>query len=177
MRFPPLSEKTFATLLAMLYGMFYLATWQQWHFIDFVTLIMHEAGHPLFLVFGETISILGGTLMQFLVPIVLVMYFVRSEQLWSAAIITYWLGFSLINSGIYIADAQVQLLPLIGGEHDWTLLCSQWGIWGACPAIGHLVVSVGQGVVLFACFWSWYTLWQEDRDVKLRVFSSAEYNS
>ncbi|MDQ5961185.1 MAG: hypothetical protein QG581_106, partial [Patescibacteria group bacterium] len=64
MRFPPLSEKTFATLLAMLYGMFYLVTWQQWHFIDFVTLIMHEAGHPLFLVFGETISILGGTLMQ-----------------------------------------------------------------------------------------------------------------
>lgn len=154
-----------AAVLAASYGMYYLATWQEWHFIDFVTLIMHEAGHPLFLVFGQMFSLLGGTLMQLLVPAMFVIYFFRSGQVLSSAFVLYWVGFSLINAGIYIADAEMQVLPLIGGEHDWALLCFQWGILDRCSSIGRFVVSLGQAVVLSAGLWSWYTLRKEWREL------------
>ena len=36
--------------------------------LDSLNLVFHEAGHPLFSPFGETLHILGGTLMQLLVP-------------------------------------------------------------------------------------------------------------
>ncbi|MBP6975555.1 MAG: hypothetical protein KBB51_01850 [Candidatus Moranbacteria bacterium] len=159
------SGKSFGAVLAASYGMYYLATWQEWHFIDFVTLIMHEAGHPLFLIFGQTFSVLGGMLMQLLVPAAFVVYFFRSGQTFSSALALYWVGFSLVNAGIYIADAQTQTLSLIGGEHDWALLCSQWGILDRCSSLGRFVVSLGQATVLSACLWSWYTLRKERQEL------------
>lgn len=168
------TSKNFAAVIAALYGTYYLATWQEWHFIDNVTLIMHEAGHPLFLLFGETCSLMGGTIMQLAVPIVFTLYFFRSNQMFSAALTLYWVGFSCINSGIYIADAQAQILPLIGGEHDWALLCSQWGILNSCASIGHFVVSLGQATVLSAGFWSWYTLRKEHQESEASLFNQGK---
>jgi hypothetical protein len=37
---------------------------------------------------------------------------------------TWWSGENMINVGRYIADARAQLLPLIGGDHDWAVLLS-----------------------------------------------------
>jgi len=39
----------------------------QWHFIDGVNLLIHEAGHIIFMPFGEFISIAGGSLFQLIV--------------------------------------------------------------------------------------------------------------
>ena len=41
----------------------------QWFVLDWLNLPMHEAGHTVFVLFGEFIQFLGGTLMQLAVPI------------------------------------------------------------------------------------------------------------
>jgi hypothetical protein len=49
----------------------------QWHFIGGVNLLIHEAGHVIFMPFGEVISIAGGSLFQLIVPAVFAAYFFR----------------------------------------------------------------------------------------------------
>jgi|GEM_PF-6948496 len=57
----------FATVLLVV--LLYLASADGWiPLLDSLNLVFHEAGHPLFSPFGETLHILGGTFMQLIVP-------------------------------------------------------------------------------------------------------------
>ncbi|PJE51001.1 MAG: hypothetical protein COV29_01840 [Candidatus Yanofskybacteria bacterium CG10_big_fil_rev_8_21_14_0_10_36_16] len=73
-----------------------------WHFFDGVDLIIHEAGHFVFLPFGEFIYIAGGTLLQLLMPALFVFYFFKKDQFYSASLVTMWLGQSFINVSVYV---------------------------------------------------------------------------
>lgn len=92
--------------------------------LDDANLIFHEAGHTLFMFFGETLYILGGSLFQILLPLGCGFVFLRRREFFSSLIMTWWAGENMIGVGRYIADARTQLLPLIGGEHDWAVLLS-----------------------------------------------------
>lgn len=156
--------KLMTAMVAGVYGLLYMATFREWHFIDYVTLIVHEAGHPLFSFFGDTISALGGTIAQLAFPLAFIWYFFFSGQKFSAAIISYWLGFSLINVGIYAGDARVQALPLIGGEHDWAFLFSQWHLLDRAEGIGTMIIDSGFVVILLSLFSSMYMLYRDRAD-------------
>jgi hypothetical protein len=96
-----------------------------WSLLDDVNLAIHEAGHVLFSPFGEFLMMLGGSLLQLLVPAAFVAYFARSRQWFAAGIVTFWFVVSLINVGTYVGDARARELPLITGDpttHDWTWL-------------------------------------------------------
>src|SRR4051812_18860759 len=49
-------------------------------FIDFVNLVIHEAGHPLFSYLGEVPMVWGGTILQWFVPFALATYFFFQRQ-------------------------------------------------------------------------------------------------
>jgi hypothetical protein len=98
---------------------------EYWDLLDDLNLAVHEAGHLVFSAFGETATILGGSMFQVLVPAVFVGYFVRSRQRYAAAVTMAWVGVNLLNVARYIGDARAQELPLLGGEnsiHDWWYL-------------------------------------------------------
>lgn len=61
-------------------------------FLDRVDLIFHKAGHGLFGVFGEFIGVLGGTLMQLLIPAATTVSFVVTQQTYSAAVTLFWVA-------------------------------------------------------------------------------------
>ena len=63
-----------------LYGAFLAAKPDYYGLMDSVDLAIHEAGHPLFGIFGEFIGYAGGTLMQLLVPAVFLGYFWRRRD-------------------------------------------------------------------------------------------------
>src|ERR1700755_2634051 len=86
----------------------------RWHFIDGVNLIIHEAGHVVFMPFGEFITVAGGSLFQLIVPAAFALYFYRRGQLFSAALVLFWLGQSLLNVAVYAGDALKVELPLLG---------------------------------------------------------------
>ncbi|MEZ4416886.1 MAG: hypothetical protein R3E10_14140 [Gemmatimonadota bacterium] len=92
-----------------------------------IDLAIHEAGHLVFMPFGDVVGALGGTLLQLIVPAAFVAYFLRRGDHYAAAIPFWWVGENLWHIAPYVADARAQVLPLVGGgEHDWAFLLATW---------------------------------------------------
>jgi hypothetical protein len=123
--------------------------------LDGVNLLFHEAGHPLFSVFGwETLTILGGTLMQLLVPLGIAAAFWLRRDTLGTATAGFWASENLLNIARYVADARAQVLPLVGGgEHDWTALLGQWGCLMQDLRIAEAIRTLGW-LGMLAC-WAW----------------------
>ena len=87
------------------------------HFIlSRVNLVFHEAGHVVFLPLGRFMTILGGSLLQVLVPLICTLAFLtRHLDTFAASVTLWWTGQSLIELAPYINDARAQELMLLGG--------------------------------------------------------------
>lgn len=113
--------------------------------LDGVNLVFHEAGHPLFgLLPGETLGILGGTLMQLAVPLLVAASFWGRRQAAGFAFALFWLFQNFHNIAAYMADARAQELDLVGGgEHDWAMLFGRWGWLQRDTAVAGAVALLG----------------------------------
>lgn len=130
-------------LFFLLFLTFYATTTAWIPIIDDANLIIHEAGHPLFAIFGETMGFLGGTFLQLLLPLVFLIAFARRGDLFAAGVMLWWFGQNLLGVGRYVADARTQALPLIGGEHDWAFLLGRFGVLEHDLLIGAVVRGLG----------------------------------
>jgi len=118
-------------VLIAIYAVVRIANPEHWDPLDDLNLAIHEAGHLVFSAFGETLTILGGSLFQVIVPLTFVGYFARTKQRYAAAVTMAWVGVNLLNVARYIGDARAQELPLLGGEdsiHDWWYLLINWDL-------------------------------------------------
>lgn len=128
-----------------------------WHFIDNVNLIFHEAGHPLMMFFGRFLNIAGGTIFQIGIPAVISFYFWKREEFFSASLTLFWVGQNFISASVYAGDAIVQNLPLLGGDsvqHDWTAMLSMLGILKYTPLVADIFFYVGVLIILAATYFS-----------------------
>ncbi|MBR9988999.1 MAG: hypothetical protein KFH98_04540 [Gemmatimonadetes bacterium] len=110
-------------------------------------LIFHEAGHVLFMPFGEFMMVLGGSLFQLMVPAFFVALFAIRRDGYAAAFASLYLAASFAGVAIYIADARAGELPLLGGErsnHDWTFLLIEMEMLDQDTTIGWYVMRVGK---------------------------------
>ena len=130
---------------------------QPFNFLDWVNLAFHEAGHLFMSPFGQTLYVLGGTLLQVAVPAVLSGYFlVKQRSPFGAALCAWWLGENFLNVSVYMADARAMQLPLVGGgEHDWTQLFYQFGLLGeeSVSRVSGATHHLGVLVMLAAVAW------------------------
>ena len=147
--------------VALLCTGFALFTDDQWvPILDSANLAMHEAGHPLFGIFGSTLGLYGGTLMQLVFPLGTVIAFWRTRQAHGVAVGGVWIGENLLNIGRYMADARAQMLPLAGGgEHDWTHIFTRWGVLQHDMTIGGATRVLGSLVIAGSILWL-YRLWK-----------------
>jgi hypothetical protein len=132
--------------LVGIYGIVCAWSPSTYRFLDRVDLVFHEAGHVLFAPFGDFIGILGGSLMQVLIPAGIVGYFVWHRQHYSAAVTLFWVAQSLFNVSVYVKDARAQVLPLLGGEdtlHDWNYLLGRLNLLRWDQALGNVIYAVG----------------------------------
>jgi hypothetical protein len=104
-------------------------------FLHLPNLVFHEAGHVVFAPLGRFMSVLGGSLLQFLIPVIAAVAFVRQSQPFSAAVCAWWAGQNLVDVAPYIADARALRLVLLGGRtgaevegHDWEYLLTTLGV-------------------------------------------------
>lgn len=120
--------------------------------IDVVNLFIHEAGHLVFRPFGQTLSLLGGSLLQCLLPLALVFAVLR-ENPQQVAYPLFWFGENLVNVSVYVADAPYRNLKLLreGLVHDWHRLLAEHLSW-AEPA-GAVLRWVGVATTLAAVAW------------------------
>lgn len=150
----PVSRPVAIIALAF-YGLFLLyaaLTPSHFLFLDFANLAIHEAGHPLFGMlsggaesgFGYTLTILGGTLMELIVPFACGVYFFFKREATGVGFCSFWFFENFPYIGTYMADARTLALPLVGsGDHDWEILFTQWNLMLRDQQIGHTFVAVG----------------------------------
>jgi hypothetical protein len=120
-------------------------------FLHGVSLGMHETGHLVFAPFGETMAILGGSLLQVFFPLVFVAEFARRRAGYAAAIAGWWVAQNVWDVAVYVADARAEALPLVGGgEHDWALLLMRWNRLDADVAIAHAMSHVAAVIAIVA---------------------------
>ena len=141
--------RTALTIVLAVYGWICLRAPGDYRWIDSLDLAIHETGHLVFAFGGETLMLLGGTLMQIIVPAALGVALWRSGDRHGATAPLWWLGQNCWNISVYVKDARAQELPLVGGgEHDWASLLGQWGWLERDQALGAAVYLLG--VVLYA---------------------------
>lgn len=131
-------------------------------FIKYFDLIIHESGHWIFMFFGETLTILGGSLMQLIIPIVFIFSFWRQSDYFGMSFCLAWLGDNLFYVATYIADARARALPLLGGEssaHDWYALLSRWDMLNYDTMIASAVNLLGVVIMVIAVVWGGWVLW------------------
>jgi hypothetical protein len=122
-------------------------------FIHGPNLIFHEAGHVLFMPFGNFMMILGGSLFQCLLPAILAtIFYTRENNTFGAVFCLWWFGQNLTDVALYISDASARSLPLIGGmseeAHDWGNLLTLMNLLEYDTLIGNIVHSLGMLIML-----------------------------
>ena len=131
----------------------------QWHLIDGVNLVIHEAGHLFFRPLGEFMMIAGGSLFQIIMPGLFVGYFCYQRQFYSAALVLFWVGESILNVSVYAGDAIALQLPLLGGEnsiHDWNYMLSSMNLLPKTAVIAGAIRLLGTIAIVVACLGSFW---------------------
>lgn len=141
-----LSSKVLGRGLSPSYSGFALAI------LDGANLIFHEAGHVFFAFLGEFLQFLGGSLMQVVIPAVCAVYFWIHQQRSASAVTLFWMGESITNVAVYVADAKRMELPLIGGDHDWNYLLDRLNLLDQADSIGRFVFFLGVLSILLSLF-------------------------
>ena len=124
--------------------------------IDNVNLPIHETGHLVFAPFGELVTALGGTLFQLIVPATFVAYFLRRRDQFAASVALWWVAENLWNIAVYVADAQQQALPLVGGgEHDWAFILAELDVLQQDARIAAMVRFAGTLLFVVSVLWGY----------------------
>jgi hypothetical protein len=164
---PNFPKLIFAALLTI-YFIWIAYDPMQGSFLDNVDLPIHEFGHLLFRPFGEFMMVAGGSLFQIIFPAVFVAYFLWQGSLYSASVVLFWVGQSILNVWVYAADAIVMRLVLTsgftgseGGFHDWNYLLAVCGLLSSTNTVAGVIRFAGTLVIIasgvFAIFYSLYS--------------------
>ena len=99
--------------------------------------------------------IAGGSLFQVIMPGLFVGYFCYQRQFYSAALVLFWVGESILNVSVYAGDSVALQLPLLGGEnsiHDWNYLLTAMNLLPKTAEIAGAIRLLGTLAIALAAF-------------------------
>lgn len=139
-------------------------------FMHSILLPIHEAGHVLFMPFGEFLAIAGGSAFQVLLPLAIgIAFLIRNRDPFGAAVCLWWTGASFVDLAPYIYDALHPQLMLLGGHtgedgpHDWIYLLDTLGALPRAHGWGRGAHALGMLLMLLALGWAGGILHQTRR--------------
>ena len=173
MRLPEIHWKPVSRLAFILWMSFYgllliylAAHYSELTWLDNVHLPIHEGGHLLFGWFGTTLGVWGGTILQLLVPALLVATFAFRADLLGTTFCAVGFFHSLSGVATYMIDALRRELPLVTvgapadeAEHDWVHIFGDLGVLRHAIQIGsatRLVAWVGFLATLAWFSWRYF---------------------
>jgi len=124
-----------------------------------IILPIHEGGHFIFMFFGRTLHILGGSFWQIMFPFLWFIIALRQRS-HVAPFAFFCTGLSVMDVSLYVRDAHFMAMPLLGGDsrgHDWHNLLSDWGMLDSAEALGDIlyyaglivcIIAIGAGIAL-----------------------------
>lgn len=148
--------------LFALWGGYFMFAGLDWEkiggsFMHNINLPFHEFGHVLFAPFGRFMMILGGSLFQILLPLILLAAFIMQQRdSFAASLMLWWCGQNFIDVAPYIADAPYRALPLVGGgeeSHDWGNLLTMMHAIDSAHSLARLSSLFGSSLIILALFW------------------------
>jgi hypothetical protein len=128
-------------------------------FIDSANLVVHEGGHLLFRWFGATLCLWGGTILQWLVPLLLAAYFFHERQPAAFVFCLFFFFENWLYTATYMADARAMELPLVTTgdpdyvEHDWNTIFTSLGMLPYDTQIAAIVRFLGWIGMLGSVAW------------------------
>lgn len=144
-------------------------------FMHGINLVFHEAGHIIFHFFGWFMGILGGTLGQLLMPVMVMLVFIISNNdNFAASLGLWWLGQSFMDTAPYINDALRQELVLLGGHtgadapgnHDWNNILGELNRLEKCHEYAAIANNTGIVLMVTAFLWGGYILFRQFQYMK-----------
>ena len=117
-----------------------LMLFRAWTFLP-----IHEAGHFLFMLFGRTIMLIGGSFWQIAFPVLWFLIALRQRS-HVAPFPLFWVGENMMDVSLYMRDAVYRYLPLLGGRpshHDWYQLFTMWGTMDSAETFADLMYYPG----------------------------------
>ncbi|MEI8061804.1 MAG: hypothetical protein WCG97_00705 [bacterium] len=160
------------TTVAFVYSLYYGFTYTSWHFIDYVDLIFHEAGHSIFSFLGEFVQVAAGSGFQITLPLFISIYFFYLGQKVSGSLCLMWVGINLFNVSVYAEDATAMQLNLLGGDsviHDWNYLLSNTGLLKYTEVIASDIYILGWLMILVGTILGFYYSWNKEIRIRERV--------
>ena len=136
-------------------------------FMHNINLVFHEAGHVIFRLFGNFMAILGGSLLQLIIPLLVILVFIfQYRDNFAASIGLWWLAQSMMDLVPYISDARSQEMWLLGGVrgkdmpgiHDWNNILSHLGLLEYDQVLASVVMLVAVGLMLLSLIWGAWLL-------------------
>lgn len=151
-----------------------MPTWEL--FIHGVDLTFHEAGHVFFSFGGRLLTLLGGGLMQILIPTLVFGHFLYRNDHLGAVVSLFWMGENVIDVSYYVGDARAMELPLLGCEeppcenHDWHQILNMLEMLNWDTFISRFLFGLGSVLIVSAlaiCAWRiWKGLIQRRTEVR-----------
>jgi hypothetical protein len=157
-------------VLFVIWSIYFLRAGLEWEkigssFLHNVNLPFHEFGHVFFRPFGYTLTVLGGSLFQILMPFGITLLFVyRQKETFGASITLWWCGQNWVDLAPYVDDAPYRSLPLTTGNesgHDWGNLLTQWNALDQAHHLAQLSRRIGLFIMFIALAWGLWILWQQ----------------
>ena len=128
-------------------------------FMHTINLVFHEASHVIYGLFGNVMAILGGSLLQVIVPLIVVLIFIfKHRDNFAATIGLWWLAQSVMDLVSYICDARAQEMWLLGGVrgkdipgiHDWNKILPRLGLQEYEQVVSALTMLLAIGLMLMS---------------------------
>jgi hypothetical protein len=128
-------------------------------FIDTANLIVHEGGQNLFSWFGPTLCLWGGTILQWLVPFLLAVYFFSQRETAGFVFCLFFFFENWLYTATYMADARAMILPLVTtgdpefAKHDFNTIFSSLGVLDYDTTIAAVVRAAGWIGMITVVIW------------------------
>jgi len=144
-------------------------------FMHRVNLVFHEAGHMIFMVLGNFMMVLGGTLGQLIMPaVVIAALIMKNRDNFGGSIGLWWFGQSLMDCAPYINDARDLQLTLLGGGtgadrpgvHDWENILASLNLLQHERKIAWMADALGSLTMMLALAWGGYILYLQYRNLQ-----------
>lgn len=151
--------------------------------LGLVNLVFHEAGHMIFIFFGRFMHLLGGSLLQCLIPVIVMVQFLRQKDNLSAVFGFWWLGVNFIDVAPYIYDAWDRKLVLVGGGtgrdnpegHDWYNLLQMMNSLDSYAEIANFTARLGQLILILSFLWGAILLYKQFLMLKSEILQKVGY--
>ena len=143
--------------------------------IDMANLVVHEGGHNLFGWFGPTLGLWGGTLLQWLVPFLLAVYFFTQRQIPGFVFSLFFFFENWLYTATYMADARAMELPLVTTgdpdfvEHDFHAIFSNLGVLDYDTRIAGVVRFLGWCGMIGCVVWLAWRAWKQEQSIPASV--------